>query len=111
VFLIDAKHWDFRTGGSAARVVESANEQFNRAVSLGDSGDALSAILFDLKLEWTRCVLVPMVVTLLAPPVQDFFVPIVSIMSFNNFIQEFGNNMDYYKKKYVENIPVQKRVA
>ncbi len=110
IFLIDAKHWDFRTGGSVARVLEAANEQFNRAVMLGESLDALSALLFQMKLEWTRCVLVPMVVTLHAPPVQDFFIPIVSIMEFNNFIQEFAENMDFYKKKYVDNIPVQKRV-
>ncbi len=108
IFLIDAKNWDYRANSSTARILEAANEQYNRCVALGDNTlPALSDMLFEMKIQWNKCVIIPMVVTLLAPPVHDFFVPIVSILQFNGFMQEFGSNMDMYKKKYVAGIPVQ----
>ncbi len=108
IFLIDAKSWDYRANSSTTRVLEAANEQYNRCVALGDTIPVLSDMLFEMKLEWNKCIIIPMVVTLLAPPVQDFFIPIVSILQFNGFMLEFSNNMDMYKKKYVDGIPVQK---
>ncbi len=108
IFLIDAKNWDYRANSSTTRVLEAANEQYNRCVALADTVPVLSDLLFEMKLQWNKCIIIPMVVTLLAPPVQDFFIPIVSILQFNGFILEFSNNMDQYKKKYVDSIPVQK---
>jgi hypothetical protein len=108
MFLIDAKSWDYRANSSTTRVLEAANEQYNRCVALGDDLPVLSDLLFELKLQWNKCIIVPMVVTLLTPPVQDFFIPILSILQFNGFMQEFNTNMDMYKKKYVDSIPVQK---
>lgn len=104
IFLIDAKHWDYRANSSTARLMEAANEQYNRCVALGDSHDVLSGLLHEFKISWTRCIIVPMVVTLLAPPVHDFFIPIVSILQFNEFIQDFAEHMDTFKKKYVNDI-------
>ena len=108
IILIDAKHWDHRTNSSPQRVIDAADEQYKRALALGKTKHILSELLLDLKLKWHDCILMPMVVTLLAPPVQNFSIPIVSILNFNNFILEFSNNMDFFKKVYVKNIPEQK---
>lgn len=110
MFLIDAKQWDYRANSSSSRILEAANEQYLRCVALGDTLPALSDLLFDMGLEWHKCVIIPMVVTLLNPPVQNFFIPIVSILAFNSFILEFSNNMDSFKKKYVNNVPLQKKL-
>ncbi len=110
MFLIDAKQWDYTASSSTARIIEAANEQFKRCVALGDTPSELSNLLLDLGLEWNKCIIIPMVVTLLNPPLQNFFIPIVSILAFNNFILEFSSNMDSFKKKYVDGIPVQKRL-
>ncbi|MEX2683003.1 MAG: restriction endonuclease [Candidatus Sigynarchaeota archaeon] len=110
VFLIDAKNWDYRANSSTARILEAANDQYNRCVALGETLPVLSDLLFEMKLQWQKCIIIPMVVTLLAPPVRDFFIPIVSILQFNGFMQEFTSNMDMYKKKYVSGIPVQKQL-
>jgi len=110
MFLIDAKQWDYRSNSSTTRMLEAANEQYLRCVALGDTVSALSDLLFDMGLEWHQCVIIPMVVTLLNPPVQNFFIPIVSILAFNNFIQEFATNIDSFKKKYVNGIPIQTKL-
>lgn len=110
VLVIDAKNWNFKTS-SSSRVVDAANQQFTRAVALGESPDALSRLLFDMGLPWTNCIILPMVVTLLAPPVANFYIPIVSIMAFNQFVHEFADNMDFFKKKIVNGVPVQKRLG
>ena len=110
MFLIDAKQWDYTANSSTARILEAANEQFLRCIALGDTPSELSSLFLDLGLEWNKCIIIPMVVTLLNPPVQNFFIPIVSILAFNNFILEFSSNMDSFKKKYVDGIPVQKKL-
>jgi len=110
IFLIDAKQWDYRANSSTTRILEAANEQYLRCVALGDALPVLSDLLFDMGLEWHDCIIIPMVVTLLNPPVQNFFIPIVSILAFNNFILEFSSNMDSFKKKYVKGIPVQTKL-
>ncbi|MFX0101077.1 MAG: restriction endonuclease [Candidatus Hodarchaeota archaeon] len=110
IMLVDAKHWDFRTNSSASRIVEAANAQFDRAVALGDSKKVLADLFFDLKLEWNDALLLPCVTTLLPPPVQNFSIPIVSILSFNSFILDFSENMGFFKKKIVKNIPIQKKL-
>src|SRR5271157_624922 len=110
MFLIDAKQWDYRANSSTTRMLEAANEQYLRCVALGETPTVLSDLLFDMGLEWHSCIIIPMVVTLLNPPVQNFFIPIVSILAFNNFILEFSNNIDSFKKKYVNNIPLQTKL-
>jgi hypothetical protein len=110
LLLIDAKHWDYRANASVTKIVEAANEQFNRATELGDDLPVLADLLFDMKLKWTSCMILPMVVTLLNPPLQNFFIPIVSILSFNGFVQEFSDNIDQYKKRIVTGIPIQQRL-
>nr|MDO8085106.1 restriction endonuclease [Candidatus Sigynarchaeum springense] len=107
IFFIDAKNWDYHTNSSTARILEAANEQYQRCVALGETLPVLSDLLFEMNLQWNKCIIMPMVVTLLDPPVRDFFVPIVSILQFNGFMQEFTSNMDTYKKKYVSGIPIQ----
>lgn len=108
IFMIDAKNWDYRANSSTARLLVAANEQYNRCVALGDAQDELSSLLLEMKIEWVKCIIVPIVVTLLEPPVHDFFIPIVSILQFNGFMQEFGENMDMYKKKYADTIQARK---
>jgi hypothetical protein len=110
IFLIDAKQWDYRSNSSTTRMLEAANEQYLRCVALGDTVPVLSDLLFDMGLEWHECVIIPMVVTLLNPPVQNFYIPLVSILAFNNFILEFAANMDSFKKKYVKGIPIQTKL-
>ncbi|MBD3185248.1 hypothetical protein GF325_00355 [Candidatus Bathyarchaeota archaeon] len=111
IFLLDAKHWNYKTNSSATRILDAAKDQFKRTEALGKTKGALSQLFFKKNLEWSHAILIPGVVTLLAPPVQDFFIPIVSILSFNNFIQEFSENLDYFKKKHVRGIPTQKRLV
>lgn len=107
MFLIDAKNWNYRANSSTARLLEAANEQYIRCVSLGDANPVLLELFQEMKVQWTKCIIIPIVVTLLAPPVHDFFIPIVSILQFNEFMNDFTSNMDNYKKKYV-NLLVQK---
>ena len=110
LLAIDAKNWNHKTG-SSSKIVEAANAQFDRAVALGESKVILADLLASLGLKWRNAIILPMVVTLLTPPVQNFFVPITSIMTFNNFIHEFASNMDFFKKKIVNGIPVQEKIA
>ena len=108
--MIDAKHWNFQSNSNTTRIVESGDEQFKRAIALAESKKILADLLSELGLEWTKAVLLPMVVTLLSPPIQNFYIPIVSILSFNSFINEFEDNMDFFKKVYVSEIPIQKKL-
>ncbi|MHA1684358.1 MAG: restriction endonuclease [Promethearchaeota archaeon] len=110
ILLIDAKHWDHNSNSSGSRIIEAAEEQFKRAVSLGETKDILTDLLFELGLHWSNAILLPVIVTLLAPPVQNFYIPIVGILSFNNFINDFSSNVEFFKKKHVTNIPIQKRL-
>ncbi|MHA1716287.1 MAG: hypothetical protein ACTSXP_11640 [Promethearchaeota archaeon] len=110
VFVIDAKHWNYRTGGSPARVTQTADDQFTRVEALGKSKDVLGELLSSMGLKWHECLLVPMLVTLLEPPFREFYIPIVSILSFNSFVMEFSENMDHFKKKWVKNIPYQEKL-
>lgn len=100
LLLIDAKHWDYRANSSVTKIVEAANAQFDRAVALGNELAVLADLLSDMKLKWTSCMILPMVVTLLNPPLQNFFIPLVSILAFNGFVQEFTDNIDQYKKVF-----------
>ncbi|MHA1849443.1 MAG: nuclease-related domain-containing protein [Promethearchaeota archaeon] len=110
IFLIDAKHWNFKTNSNASNLLEAADKQFERVVALGNSINVLSKLLFDLKLPWSHVVLQPLMITLLSPPVQSYYIPIVSILSFNQFILQFSEHADYFKKKRVTGIPVQLRL-
>jgi hypothetical protein len=93
ILCIDCKHMLRRQGSSLKRGAEHNNV---RAKSLGESLESLEEKLSINS--WKRALILPIIVSLLAPPFQEYKgCPIVPILKLRNFLSELGGYIDSFR--------------
>ncbi|MFX1278171.1 MAG: hypothetical protein ACFFA3_02070 [Promethearchaeota archaeon] len=110
ILIIDAKQWKHKDSYSA--ISKAANLQLERVKALKRNPESffklVTSILgnnVEIK-KYLPYVLIPIVVTLEENSIKfnENHIPLVSIYEFNSFLQEFQNNLQYFKSIQIDKI-------
>lgn len=113
ILVIDAKQWRHKDSFSA--INKAANLQFRRVQALKHNPEVFSKLIEELMGVNPRIkkrvpfILVPMMVTIEENHIKmnDNQVPLVSISTFNSFLQELPLNLQYFKSIKINKVNVQ----
>jgi len=116
ILIIDAKQW--KRKDSYGSLNKAANLQYNRIRALKQNPEAFSKLITSILGEEPHIkrhlpfILIPMMVTLEDNSIKlnENQIPLVSIYEFNGFLQEFPNNLDYFKSVQVDKVVLQKKL-
>ena len=116
ILIIDAKQW--RRKDSYSSLSRAANLQYNRIKALKQNPEAFSKLITSILGEESHLkrhlpfILIPIMVTLEDNGIKlnENQIPLVSIYEFNAFLQEFPNNLHYFKSVQVDKVVLQKKL-
>ncbi|MFW9901502.1 MAG: NERD domain-containing protein [Candidatus Thorarchaeota archaeon] len=117
LLIIDAKQW--KRKDSYGAINKAANLQVRRVVALKENPEILSNLIqrllgnhINIK-KRLPLILVPIMVTLEANwiKINENSVPLVAIYQFNSFLQELGDNIEYFKKIKIDKLFIQKQLV
>ncbi len=116
ILIIDAKQW--KRKDSYGSLNKAANLQYNRIRALKRNPEAFSKLITSILGEVPHIkrhlpfILIPIMVTLEDNSIKlnENQIPLVSIYEFNGFLQEFPNNLHYFKSVQVGKVVLQKRL-
>jgi len=116
ILIIDAKQW--KRKDSYGSLNKAANLQYNRIRALKQNPEAFSKLITSILGEEPHIkrhlpfILIPIMVTLEDNSIKlnENQIPLVSIYEFNGFLQEFPNNLDYFKSVQVDKVVLQKKL-
>ncbi|MFX0029649.1 MAG: NERD domain-containing protein [Candidatus Hermodarchaeota archaeon] len=116
ILIIDAKQW--KRKDSYNSMSKAANLQFERIKALKRNPESFSKLItlilgdkFNAK-KYLPFTLIPLMVTLEDNGIKfnENQIPLVSIYEFNAFLQEFSNNLHYFKSIQIERIVRQNKI-
>ncbi len=116
ILLIDGKQWKHRDVFSSMN--KAANLQYQRVLALEKNPEKFSHLIFQLLgsspniKKFLPFKLIPIMVTLENNGIKmnDNQVPLISILEFNSFLQEFQSNLDYVKVIKISKVNVQSKL-
>ncbi|MHA1526636.1 MAG: hypothetical protein ACTSQD_06360 [Promethearchaeota archaeon] len=116
ILLIDGKQWKHRDVFSSMN--KAANLQYQRVLALKKNPEKFSHLIFQLLgsspniKKFLPFNLIPIMVTLENNGIKmnDNQVPLISILEFNSFLQEFQSNLDYVKIIKISKVNVQSKL-
>ena len=116
ILIIDAKQW--RRKDSFSAINKAADLQYRRVQALKQNPEVFSKLIEELMGVNPRIkkiipfILVPLMVTIEDNHIKmnDNQVPLVSISSFNAFLQELPLNLQYFKTIKINKLNVQKQL-
>ena len=116
ILLIDGKQWKHRDVFSSMN--KAANLQYQRVLALEKNPEKFSHLIFQLLgsspniKKFLPFKLIPIMVTLENNGIKsnDNQVPLISILEFNSFLQEFQSNLDYVKIIKISKVNVQSKL-
>jgi hypothetical protein len=116
ILLIDAKQWKHRDVFSSMN--KAANLQFQRVLALEKNPEIFSHLIFQLLgtspniKKFLPLKLIPIMVSLEDNGIKmnDNKVPLISILEFNSFLQEFQIHLDYIKIIKISKVNVQSKL-
>jgi len=116
ILLIDAKQWKHRDVYSSMN--KAANLQYQRVLALKKNPEKFSHLIFQLLgsspniKKFLPFRLIPIMVTLENNGIKtnDNKVPLISILEFNSFLQEFQIHLDYVKVIKINSVNIQSKL-